>query len=47
MDGGIKLENARTAAEAECEVFVMGSAVFNSSNPSDYLTKTRNELKNI
>ncbi|GHS99912.1 ribulose-phosphate 3-epimerase [Synergistales bacterium] len=47
MDGGIKLENARIAAEAGCDALVMGSAVFSSFDPSDYLAKTRNELKNM
>ncbi|GHS86431.1 ribulose-phosphate 3-epimerase [Synergistales bacterium] len=45
MDGGIKLENARTAAEAGCEVFVMGSAVFDSPKPADYLIGIRNASK--
>ncbi|GHV43986.1 ribulose-phosphate 3-epimerase [Synergistales bacterium] len=47
MDGGIKLENARIAAEAGCEVLVMGSAVFGSPDPADYLVRTKNAIEII
>jgi ribulose-phosphate 3-epimerase len=45
IDGGVSLENAAQAANAGCDVLVMGSAVFGSSDPADYLKKTRNCLK--
>jgi ribulose-phosphate 3-epimerase len=45
IDGGVNLENSARVAAAGCDVIVMGSAVFDSSDPAEYLKKTRNHLK--
>ncbi len=45
IDGGIRLENVGRAAVAGCDVVVMGSAVFDSSDPSRYLDESRNAVK--
>ncbi|MCL2009576.1 MAG: ribulose-phosphate 3-epimerase [Synergistaceae bacterium] len=47
IDGGVKLDNAAQVAAAGCDVLVMGSAVFGSPAPADYLKKTRNCLKEV
>ena len=44
IDGGVKLENAALAADAGCDVVVLGSAVFGDSNPAEYLMKLRKRL---
>lgn len=45
IDGGVSLDNVTRTATAGCDVIVMGSAVFDSSSPADYLNETRNCLK--
>ena len=41
IDGGVNLDNVALTAAAGCDVLVMGNAVFGSSNPVEYLEKTR------
>lgn len=43
VDGGINLSTIKTAAKAGANVFVAGSAIFNSTNPKD----TISELKQV
>jgi ribulose-phosphate 3-epimerase len=45
IDGGLNLDNVTRATAAGCDVLVMGSAVFGDPNPSGYLKKTKNCLK--
>jgi ribulose-phosphate 3-epimerase len=44
MDGGVKLENAALTAAAGVDVLVIGSALFGSSDPAEYLARTREEV---
>jgi ribulose-phosphate 3-epimerase len=41
MDGGINQDNLTSVVAAGCDVVVMGSAVFNSSDPARYLDESR------
>jgi ribulose-phosphate 3-epimerase len=41
MDGGIKLENAARAAAAGTDVLVIGSALFGSPAPAEYIAQIR------
>jgi ribulose-phosphate 3-epimerase len=41
MDGGINLENVARVADAGCDVFVVGSALFGSAEPDRYLKEMR------
>jgi ribulose-phosphate 3-epimerase len=45
MDGGIKLENAARTAAAGADVLVIGSALFGSSDPAEYIVRTREEIR--
>ena len=44
VDGGIKYDNAREAAEAGAEILVMGSAFFASRNYHEFVTGLRERL---
>jgi ribulose-phosphate 3-epimerase len=44
MDGGINLENVARVAEAGCDVFVVGSALFGSADPARYLKEMRRRV---
>jgi ribulose-phosphate 3-epimerase len=44
MDGGLKLENAARAAEAGVDVLVVGSALFGSSDPGEYISRIKEEI---
>jgi ribulose-phosphate 3-epimerase len=46
MDGGINLENAARVAEAGCDVFVVGSALFGSADPAGYLKEMKRRVQN-
>jgi len=45
IDGGVNLDNVTQVASAGCDVIVMGNAVFSSTNPTDYLKRTKIYLK--
>jgi ribulose-phosphate 3-epimerase len=48
MDGGIKLENAARTAAAGTDVLVVGSALFGSPDPAEYIARLKEELhKNL
>jgi ribulose-phosphate 3-epimerase len=44
VDGGIGLENAARTAAAGAEVLVVGSALFGTPDPSEYISLTRAEI---
>ncbi|MDR2137012.1 MAG: ribulose-phosphate 3-epimerase, partial [Synergistaceae bacterium] len=46
MDGGINLANAAQLAEAGCDVFVVGSALFGSADPARYLKEMAQRVQN-
>lgn len=39
IDGGVSIDNAAQLVEAGADALVAGSAVFNASNPSDYIAQ--------
>jgi ribulose-phosphate 3-epimerase len=41
MDGGIDLENAARVADAGCDIFVVGSALFGNPDPASYLKEMK------
>jgi ribulose-phosphate 3-epimerase len=41
VDGGISLETIEIARDAGADTFVVGSAVFNSPDPADMVTRLR------
>jgi len=45
IDGGIKLENIKQAADAGADTFVSGSAIFNQPDYSEIIQKMRDSLK--
>jgi ribulose-phosphate 3-epimerase len=45
VDGGIKIENIRSVANAGADTFVIGSAIFNTKDYAKTLQKFRNELE--
>jgi len=45
IDGGIKLENIREAADAGADTFVSGSAIFGEPDYSEIIQKMRDSLK--
>lgn len=45
VDGGIKIDNIGIIANAGADIFVAGSAIFNSKNYNETIAKFRNELK--
>jgi ribulose-phosphate 3-epimerase len=45
LDGGVNLENAALAAAAGVDVLVVGSALFNSPNPAEYLVRLANSAR--
>jgi ribulose-phosphate 3-epimerase len=47
VDGGIKPDNIRTAAEAGADVFVAGSAIFGSGDYAATIRKMRTELEGL
>ncbi len=44
IDGGVKVENIREIAEAGADMFVAGSAIFNTPNYKETIDKMRAEL---
>ena len=46
VDGGIKADNIRDAAEAGASMFVAGSAIFNADSYKDAINAMRNALPN-
>jgi len=47
VDGGIKVDNIAQVAQAGANAFVAGSAIFNSDNYSDTISKMRKNLEII
>jgi len=47
VDGGINCENIASVARAGANTFVAGSAIFNSPNYKETITKMRSELQNV
>lgn len=47
VDGGVKLKNIRTVAEAGADMFVAGSAIFGSDDYAATIAAMREELANI
>lgn len=45
IDGGVKIDNIRTIANAGAEVFVIGSALFQTENYANTIKNLRHELK--
>jgi ribulose-phosphate 3-epimerase len=45
MDGGINLENVARVADAGCDVFVVGSALFGSADPDRTLQEMRQRMR--
>lgn len=45
IDGGVKVDNIRTVAEAGADMFVAGSAIFNESDYQQVINSMRNELR--
>ena len=45
VDGGVSVKNIREIAEAGADMFVAGSAIFNSGNYSDTISAMRAELE--
>ena len=45
IDGGIKLENIKEAADAGADTFVSGSAIFGQSDYLEIIQKMRDCLK--
>jgi ribulose-phosphate 3-epimerase len=46
MDGGIDLENVAQVADAGCDIFVVGSALFGNTDPGHYLKEMRQLAQN-
>ncbi|AWL13193.1 Ribulose-phosphate 3-epimerase [Saliniradius amylolyticus] len=44
VDGGIKVDNIRAAAEAGADMFVAGSAIFNQTDYAQVISQMRTEL---
>ncbi|MCD4793167.1 MAG: ribulose-phosphate 3-epimerase [Bacteroidales bacterium] len=44
VDGGIKLENIKAAADAGCDIFVSGSSIFKADDPESTINKMINEI---
>ncbi len=44
VDGGIKLENIKAAAEAGCNIFVSGSGIFRVDDPKSTINKMIDEV---
>ena len=44
VDGGIGIENIKAVKEAGANMFVAGSAIFNSGNYEDAITKMKQEI---
>ncbi len=47
VDGGIKLDNARTAASAGADILVAGSAIFGTPNPGEALKQMKAKLTGL
>lgn len=47
VDGGIHNENIRSVVSAGCDVVVMGSALFGSSDPALYLQNSKHIVRDI
>lgn len=47
IDGGIKVENIGTVAEAGADTFVAGSAIFTQADYAKVINEMRNELKKV
>ncbi|MEG3766328.1 ribulose-phosphate 3-epimerase [Alteromonas sp. 14N.309.X.WAT.G.H12] len=45
IDGGVKVDNIRSIAEAGADMFVAGSAIFNAPNYQHVITQMREELE--
>ena len=44
VDGGIKLENIKAAADAGCDIFVSGSGIFKADDPKIMIKKMIDEI---
>lgn len=42
VDGGVSTQNAKQLFDAGCDVLVAGSAIFNATNPSEYIKSLKN-----
>ncbi|PPI86477.1 ribulose-phosphate 3-epimerase [Candidatus Pantoea edessiphila] len=47
IDGGIKIDNIRKAAEFGANMFVIGSAIFSSNNYKKIINSMRNEIEKV
>ncbi|QJR80563.1 ribulose-phosphate 3-epimerase [Alteromonas pelagimontana] len=47
IDGGVKVDNIRTIAEAGADMFVAGSAIFNAPDYAQVIKQMRNELAHV
>ncbi|MFT5171539.1 MAG: ribulose-phosphate 3-epimerase [Candidatus Marinamargulisbacteria bacterium] len=47
IDGGVKLDNIKSIAEAGVDTFVMGSAIFKTDDYKKTIQEIRNELKQL
>ncbi len=45
VDGGIKITNIKSAWDAGADMFVAGSAIFNTNNYAETITAMKNQLK--
>jgi ribulose-phosphate 3-epimerase len=45
VDGGIKINNIKSVWEAGADMFVAGSAIFNTDNYADSISAMKNQLK--
>ncbi len=47
VDGGINIDTAPVAVKAGANVLVMGKAIYDSKNPSEYIKKVREKLSTV
>ena len=47
VDGGINIETAPDVVSAGANILVMGTAIYRSDNPSEYVKKVRSEIMGI
>ena len=45
VDGGIKVDNIKSIWEAGADMFVAGSAIFNTDNYADTIAAMKNQFK--
>ena len=47
VDGGINIDTAPDVVSAGANVLVMGTAIYRSDNPTEYIKKVRNKLMGL